>query len=664
MKRSSIHVVGILVVLASLCGGASTFADELRAWGLNDGGQVSDVPAGSDYVAVAAGDGHGLALKSDGTVVAWGQNADGQCDVPFGIYKAVGAGARFSLAVRPEGSIAAWGDDDAGQVSEAPAGNDYVAVAGGLHFAVALRDNGTVVAWGDDRYGQVSEVPAGRSFVAIAAGDGHVVALRSDGSLVVWGYWGAVEEMPTSGSYAAISAADNHCLALTDDGAIVSWGDAPEAYGLDDVPAGKAYVGIAAGYLHGLAVTNDGSVAGWGAGTEAGEHPNWGQADPPAGYDYTAVAGGLYFSVGLTRGPDVRTISDDFDDNRQGTMWSLDADDLSGCWLEEVNQRLELRATAKANWSSAFYLAKGWPIGPADDFALRVDFKQEAELGNSTWLSVVLTPSVDNRGSQHVEFGAGSDDSYPYLWLETIDETIKYNKSTHRDYETGTLFISYDASVDELYFSVQGYGAENAWATARNLLQGAWAGQAVSVGLGGGSNRVQIESGQACLDNFVLETAGAVGGQLRAVYRFWSPILRSHFYTASEVERDRLVREYADIWTLEGEVFYAAAAPVNADLAPVYRFWAPKTGAHLYTIDEAEKDRLVKEGQGIWTFEGVAFYAYPEGRQPTEARAVYRFSDKVTGGDFYTISESEKDRLIKEQWDVFTFEGIGFYAYE
>ena len=83
MKRSSVHVVGILAVLASFCGGASTFADELRAWGLNDGGQVSDVPAGSDYAAIAAGDSHGLALKSDGTVVAWGQNADGQCDYPY-----------------------------------------------------------------------------------------------------------------------------------------------------------------------------------------------------------------------------------------------------------------------------------------------------------------------------------------------------------------------------------------------------------------------------------------------------------------------------------------------------------------------------------------------------------------------------------------------------
>ena len=621
MKWSRMHVVGMLAVLASIGGASSAPADELRAWGQDASGQVSDLPVGADYVAIAAGDEHGLARKSDGTVVAWGQNGDGQCDVPSGTYEVIGAGARFSLAVRSGGAIVAWGDNDARQVSNVPAGNDYVAVDGGLHFAVALRSNGTVVAWGDDRYGQVSDVPAEGSFVAVAAGDGHALALRSDGSLLAWGYWGAVEGMPTSGSYAAISAGDNHCLALTADGALVWWGETPEAYRSREVPAGKDYAGIAAGYLHDLAIQNDGSAVGWGAGTETGKHPDWGQADPPAGYDYMAVAGGLYFSVGLIQSPAARSIGDDFDDNRQGAMWSLDADDSSTCWLEETNQRLELRVTAQASWSSAFYLGEGWAIDPAHDFSLCVDYRQDAQLGDSTWLSVVLMPDIDNRGSQHVEFGVGSDDSYPYLWFETIDKSVKYSRSTHRDHDAGTLFISYDASVDELYVSDRGYGSENAWATTKDLLQGAWAGQAVSVGLGGGSNRVAIGSGQAYLDDFIIETGSPMVGQLSAVYRFWSPRLEGHFYTISEGERDTLIKEYAQTWTLEGTAFYVGAVPFDADLVPVYRFWAEKTGVHRYTADEAEKDRLLKESKHTWTFEGVAFYAYPEGRQPMETRS-------------------------------------------
>ena len=51
----------------------------------NDYGQ-STVPAGlSGVMAVAAGDYHSLALKADGTVVAWGDNNYGQCTVPAGL---------------------------------------------------------------------------------------------------------------------------------------------------------------------------------------------------------------------------------------------------------------------------------------------------------------------------------------------------------------------------------------------------------------------------------------------------------------------------------------------------------------------------------------------------------------------------------------------------
>jgi len=663
MKWLGMIGIRVLTMLAVTCLVSVARADQLQAWGDDSAHQVSDLPAGSDYVAIAAGDEHGLALTSDGAVVAWGQNGEGQCEVPTGVFTAIGAGAHFSLAIRAGGSVAAWGNDDAGQVSGVTAGTDYVAVDGGLLFAVALRSNGTLVAWGDDRYGQVSDVPPGRDFTAIAAGDGHAVALRSNGSLAAWGYWGAVEETPAIGSYVAISAGDNHCLALTDEGRIVWWGDAPQAHRLDDVPAGKGYVGIAAGYLHDLAIDSDGSAVGWGAGMQTGKQPDLGQADPPAGHLFTAVAGGLYFSVGLIQNPIVHTVADDFDDNRQGAMWSLEADDVSTCWLDEVNERLELRATSAASWASALYFSEGWAVDATQDFSLRIEYRQDAKLGDHTWLSIVLTPDVDNRGSRHVEFGVGSSDSNAYRWIETIDRSVKYSRSAHRAHDSGTLFISYDASVDELYVSEEGYGVENAWATIGDLVQDAWGSQAVSVGIGGGSNRVAIDSGRAYLDNFVFEKGSPTSGQLSAVYRFWSPRLGTHFYTASEAERDRLTKEYPYTWAFEGIGFSAGAVPFDADLAPVYRFWAEKSGVHRYTIDEAEKERLLQQ-KDIWTFEGVAFYAYPEGRQPPEAQPVYLFSNEVTGGQFYTISVSERNELIKNYPDVLAFRGVGFYAYE
>ena len=72
------------------------------SWGGNNNlGQI-DVPSGlTDVVDVAAGGGHNLALKSDGTVVAWGYNSNGQTDVPSGLTDVVdvAAGDYHSLAL-------------------------------------------------------------------------------------------------------------------------------------------------------------------------------------------------------------------------------------------------------------------------------------------------------------------------------------------------------------------------------------------------------------------------------------------------------------------------------------------------------------------------------------------------------------------------------------
>ncbi|MCK4680863.1 T9SS type A sorting domain-containing protein, partial [bacterium] len=72
------------------------------AWGWNAYGQC-DVPApNADFVAVAGGGYHSLGVKSDGTVVAWGRNNYGQCDVPApdADFVAVAAGGLHSLGLR------------------------------------------------------------------------------------------------------------------------------------------------------------------------------------------------------------------------------------------------------------------------------------------------------------------------------------------------------------------------------------------------------------------------------------------------------------------------------------------------------------------------------------------------------------------------------------
>jgi hypothetical protein len=147
------------------------------------------------------------------------------------------------------------------------------------------------------------------------------------------------------------------------------------------------------------------------------------------------------------------------------------------------------------------------------------------------------------------------------------------------------------------------------------------------------------------------------------VYRFWSPSLECHFYTISEEEKDNLIRDYPHIWTFEGTAYFAMRDSGSSGAVPVYRFWSPVYSGHFYTISETEKDMLIRDFQAVWTFEGTAFYAYPEGRQPADAKPVYRFWSPVTGHHFYTISEEEKNNLIRDYSYIWTLEGVAWYAY-
>ena len=263
------------------------------AWGMNTVGQIN-VPIGLKGVqAIAAGYSHSVALRSDGTVVAWG--SPGRIQVPAGLsdVTAVTAGAYHTLALLRDGSVVVWGDNAAKMTP--PSGlTNLKAIAVGTEHNVGIMRNGTIVAWGSNYYGQLAQPVGLAEVTAIASGYSHTVALKGDGTIVAWGanHSGQLN-LPT---YLADVQSVSGNLALKKNGTVAVWGS--NFNGITNVPQGLVGVRAVANRDHGLALKNDGTVVAWGRDAE-------GQTSVPMGLARVqAIAAGGGHSLALT-GPTV-----------------------------------------------------------------------------------------------------------------------------------------------------------------------------------------------------------------------------------------------------------------------------------------------------------------------------------------------------------------------
>jgi alpha-tubulin suppressor-like RCC1 family protein len=256
------------------------------------------VLSGKRVIAIAVGEYHSLALCSDSTLAAWGSNSYGEIgdgvslpghiSVPTAVYRggvlsgktitAIAAGSYFSMALCSDGTLAAWGNNNAGELgnnsntdSKSPvavirtgvlSGKTIIGIAAGYHHSMALCSDGTLAAWGSNNLGQLGEnsypvaklvpvaviqsgVLSGKTPIAIAAGHDHSLALCSDGTLAVWG--------------------DNTNGQLGNNSTTQS--NVPAAVLQSGVLSGKTVTSIAAGVSHSLALCSDGTLATWGDNT-------------------------------------------------------------------------------------------------------------------------------------------------------------------------------------------------------------------------------------------------------------------------------------------------------------------------------------------------------------------------------------------------------------
>lgn len=260
-----------------VAGKAQVAANRSAALTGNDGSlwewgeKTRNVPVrvGADFVKVAVGDRHTLAIKADGSLWGWGDNSLGQL-----------------------------GGDEIDGSRPVKMGDGFFHAAAAQRHTFAIKNDGTLLVWGGNQWpGKFGEPESrkskpnllGRGFVTVSARDEHFGAIKADGSLWMWGanHDGELgnasrgaEDFPVyiGQDFIQVSAGYSHTAAIRKDGSLWAWGHNEHWGTLGDgtkinryapVKIGDGFVQVAAGFLNSAAIKTDGTLWAWG-GNEKG----------------------------------------------------------------------------------------------------------------------------------------------------------------------------------------------------------------------------------------------------------------------------------------------------------------------------------------------------------------------------------------------------------
>lgn len=205
----------------------------LWAWGTNSGGRLgvsvqvshsfAQVGKENHWQAVACGDGHTLALKSDGTLWAWGQNDSGQ----LGLGEINDRYSPVRVSANP------------------PAVDHWQSAFAGRYQSMGIKADGTLWAWGYNYSYLPGQIGADNHWKSISWGSfffsniiGHNAGIKTDGTLWCWGAneWGQLglgdeidrltpTQLDKNIHWQSVACGSGHTVAIKDDGTLWSFGN-------------------------------------------------------------------------------------------------------------------------------------------------------------------------------------------------------------------------------------------------------------------------------------------------------------------------------------------------------------------------------------------------------------------------------------------------------
>ena len=177
---------------------------------------------------ISAGYSHMLAIAGNGTLWAWGKNTHGELgdgtnvnkNLPVQIgsdtnWKEVSTGMAgiyaHTLAVKTDGTLWAWGSNNNGQLGDGTmvdknypvqigSDTDWKTITAGFNHSFAIKNNGTLWGWGNSGQFALIGFPSGvnvltpeqrntdTNWLKASAGDRVTLAIKTNGTVWGWGY--------------------------------------------------------------------------------------------------------------------------------------------------------------------------------------------------------------------------------------------------------------------------------------------------------------------------------------------------------------------------------------------------------------------------------------------------------------------------------------------